>query len=46
MNIDGGCHCGQIKYRAEVDPEKVEICLSAVSLDRNSRNRYSWGYKA
>lgn len=26
MNIDGGCHCGQIKYRAEVDPEKVEIC--------------------
>ena len=26
MKIDGGCHCGQIAYRAEVDPEKVEIC--------------------
>lgn len=26
MNIDGGCHCGQIKYRANVDPEQVEIC--------------------
>ncbi len=26
MNIEGGCHCGQIKYRADVDPEKVEIC--------------------
>jgi len=26
LNIDGGCHCGQIKYRAVIDPEKVEIC--------------------
>lgn len=26
MKIDGGCHCGQIKYRAEADPERVEIC--------------------
>lgn len=26
MNIDGGCHCGQIKYRANVDSEQVEIC--------------------
>ena len=26
MNIDGGCHCGQIKFRAEIDPEQVEIC--------------------
>lgn len=26
MKIDGGCHCGQIRYEAEVDPEKVEIC--------------------
>jgi hypothetical protein len=26
MNVDGRCHCGQIKYCAEVDPEKVEIC--------------------
>jgi hypothetical protein len=26
MKIDGGCHCGEIRYQAEVDPEKVEIC--------------------
>ena len=26
MRIDGGCHCGYIKYEAEVDPSKVAIC--------------------
>ena len=26
MKIDGGCHCGYIKYEAEVDPDKVGIC--------------------
>lgn len=26
MKINGGCHCGQITYEAEVDPETVEIC--------------------
>lgn len=26
MRIDGGCHCGQIKYHAEVDPNQVLIC--------------------
>ena len=26
MKIEGGCHCGQIEYRAEIDPEQVEIC--------------------
>jgi len=26
MKIDGGCHCGNISYTAEVDPEKVGIC--------------------
>jgi len=26
MKIDGGCHCGFIKYEAEVDPEKSAIC--------------------
>ena len=26
MHIDGGCHCGNIRYEAEVDPEKVVIC--------------------
>jgi hypothetical protein len=26
MNVDGSCHCGRIRYRAEVDPAKVVIC--------------------
>ena len=26
MHIDGGCHCGHIKYEAEVDPESVGVC--------------------
>jgi hypothetical protein len=26
MKIDGGCHCGKIRYEAEIDPAKVAIC--------------------
>jgi hypothetical protein len=26
MKIEGGCHCGNIAYRAEVDPNTVSIC--------------------
>jgi hypothetical protein len=26
MKVDGSCHCGKIKYRAEVDPEDVQVC--------------------
>ena len=26
MRIEGGCHCGNITYEAEIDPEKVGIC--------------------
>jgi hypothetical protein len=26
MKIDGSCHCGNITFEAEVDPEKVLIC--------------------
>ncbi len=26
MKIDGGCHCGEITFEAELDPEKVGIC--------------------
>jgi hypothetical protein len=26
MKVDGGCHCGHIRYEAEVDPAKVVIC--------------------
>ena len=26
MKINGGCHCGAIKYEAELEPESVGIC--------------------
>ena len=26
MKIDGGCHCGNITYEAEIDPDKVILC--------------------
>ena len=26
MHIDGGCHCGRIRYRAQIDPARVSIC--------------------
>jgi hypothetical protein len=29
MKIDGGCHCGFIRYEAEVDPAKVVLCHCA-----------------
>ena len=26
MKVDGRCHCGYIRYEAEVDPDTVAIC--------------------
>ena len=26
MKIDGGCHCGNITYEAEADPDKAGMC--------------------
>jgi hypothetical protein len=26
MQVDGGCHCGAITYKATVDPTKVSVC--------------------
>ena len=26
MKVQGACHCGEITYEAEIDPEKVNLC--------------------
>src|SRR5262245_53808696 len=26
MKVDGGCHCGHIRFEADVDPETAGIC--------------------
>lgn len=26
MRITGGCHCGNLTYEAEIDPEKISVC--------------------
>lgn len=26
MKIQGGCHCGNIAYEAEIDPAKITVC--------------------
>jgi hypothetical protein len=29
MKVHGSCHCGQITYEAQVDPQKVTLCNCA-----------------
>jgi hypothetical protein len=46
MKVHGACHCGQIRYEAEVDPQKVNLCncsdcqvlSGSAAFPGNSRN--------
>ena len=29
MKVHGGCHCGAIRFEAEVDPDKTMMCHCA-----------------
>ena len=26
MKIDGACHCGAVRFTAEIEPERVMVC--------------------
>lgn len=26
MKVDGGCHCGELTYEAEIDPQRIGVC--------------------
>jgi hypothetical protein len=31
MKIDGRCHCGEITFEAEVDPDALNICHCTIA---------------
>jgi hypothetical protein len=42
LKIDGGCHCGHIKYEAEVDPDQVYLC-HCTDCQAISGGAFRWG---
>ena len=42
MHIDGACHCGAIRYEAEIDPAKVIVC-HCTDCQINSSSAFRWG---
>ena len=41
MKVDGRCHCGQISFEAEIDPEEVEVC-HCTDCQTLSGSAYRW----
>ena len=41
MKITGGCHCGNLSYRATVDPERVAVC-HCTDCQSISGSPYRW----
>ena len=41
MNITGNCHCGNLAYRATVDPQKVFVC-HCTDCQSISGSPYRW----
>jgi hypothetical protein len=41
MEVDGSCLCGDVTWRAEVDPEKVGIC-HCTQCQTNGASAFQW----
>ena len=42
LHVDGSCHCGQIKFEAEVDPSKVVVCHCMIAKQLLGRHLELW----
>lgn len=42
MKIDGACHCGEIAWEAEIDPESILIC-HCTDCQTMSGGAFRWG---
>ena len=42
MKIDGACHCGEIAWEAEIDPDKIVVC-HCTDCQTMSGGAFRWG---
>lgn len=42
MKIDGACHCGEIAWEAEIDPDKILVC-HCTDCQMLSGGPFRWG---